>query len=1030
VGVTSESDPIRRPTKPIDPIGTVKRHWLKILVFGTALFLPLSLLPFMFQQPYYLAIGKLRISPATATFIARYEETPIAPYYKDYVRTQVDRMKEPEILEKAIDKLPANIKPIFAPEGISLSSAVTILGKQLKVKHIMGTHLILLNLSRGSPRGLAEIINNVMEVYLEKLQTEEEGKDHRRLIYLNKEKERLDGEIVIYGNRYKQIAESVGTSSFSELYNIHNGQVAALQKEYVAAYANRAEKENLLMAAKREADFLKGISLDPLVDEMVEKDESLWDTAWWTYKTLQEMRASLDGVTKDNPDRKYVEERMKGMSKYLGKLRSEVRDRAHRIIYEKRDVEIKQKIIKAESAFEAAKEEEQEILQELHRAKAQSAKTSQNMLEGQQVETRLKSLREVVNRIGNRITELKLESRAPGRVSLESRARKPEIPAGSNLKQLFIIVFMLPFGLVTVICFLFDLTDNRVRSRKDVVNALGAPPTWPISDYLVTGGKGIPFSNVTLDDPSNVVSKAIRSLAVKLNKEREEHAAKLTVVTGVDSKSGVTEILLNTAHAMALICEKVLVIDLNFVNPTLGRLVEVEEESKGLVDFLLGRAEIQECIVRDEKRGLDLLPAGHRPTRDELALLNKSKILKMLNSLKDQYEFLFVDTVPILVSDLTEFLVVRADIVTLVIQGDRSLYKNLYLAGDVLIRFEIPAIAPVLNWGAPRYRSKGQKIVYNILRPIQRRMTEQPEVTADEADEDPLAKVSPEGSETEEVAGKTESQTRHFWDRIRRKTPPKSKPVLILMGLGMAAALVGGYAAKSKELPLLSEGKTGQQSVKVSGSVKSLPQTRKPIQPVRVVPVQDARQTAMAKGVEEQQAPLGKHGIALDLFPEEDLEEFFKADVLAAMQEKSFSDWPVKHPADTGLKTDPGKPDPGLETEVATQKKVEGKTGALKGESWILRQRPKAYTIQLLGVADKASLVHFVKTHGLEGNIACFHKKHKRRDWYSLIYGLYPDKASALKGARLLPERLREAGPWVRRLGSIQQDISKQKNTG
>jgi len=246
----------------------------------------------------------------------------------------------------------------------------------------------------------------------------------------------------------------------------------------------------------------------------------------------------------------------------------------------------------------------------------------------------------------------------------------------------------------------------------------------------------------------------------------------------------------------------------------------------------------------------------------------------------------------------------------------------------------------------------------------------------------------------------------------------------------MAAALAVGYVAKSKELPLPSRGKAEQLTAKVSGSVKSAPQARRPIQAVKISTDQHMRQTVMAKGVEEEHAPLGKHGIPLDLFPEQDLEDFFGADVFAAAQEESSSDKPVNLPAGPGFKTGPGKPNPDLEVEVTAQKRVEDNSDSLKRESWILRQRPNAYTIQLLGVADKASLVQFVRTHGLEGNIAYFYKKHKRGDWYSLIYGLYPDKTRALREARLLPERLQKAGPWVRNFGSIQLEIERTKKHG
>jgi len=75
-------------------------------------------------------------------------------------------------------------------------------------------------------------------------------------------------------------------------------------------------------------------------------------------------------------------------------------------------------------------------------------------------------------------------------------------------------------------------------------------------------------------------------------------------------------------------------------------------------------------------------------------------------------------------------------------------------------------------------------------------------------------------------------------------------------------------------------------------------------------------------------------------------------------------------------------------------------------------------------------LLEFVRTHGLEGNTAYFYKRNKGREWYALIYGLYPDKGSAVREVGLLPEHLRKSGPWVRSFGSIQRDISRKEDVG
>lgn len=709
-----------KSAKPIDPVESLVRHWFMIIVFSMIGFMISIPLIIILSTPYYDATGKLRIAPVIPAFIAQTEDFSITAYYHDYVRTQVNRIQNQEILEQAIKRLPEEIKDEFIPDETSLSFAATVLGRRLAVSQVPDTHLIQIYLDGDSPSGLAEIVNSIMEVYLDNLQQEEDGKDNKRLQYLQDEKDRLEIEIAQQSEILEKVAVKAATSTFSEEFNIHTRQLQDLQEAYTRAYSTRVLKENAYKQAAWEADALSKVSLQPLIDEMVEKDESLWDTSFWTYTKLQEIRASLDGLTGDNPDRKYIDERMNGMQLYMRELRNDVRKRADDIINRKRDVEIAEKLILSESEYIAAKNVEEKLRAERDVVQAKASETSALMLKGMQIEVKLTHIRGLLDRMNDRIHELRLESRAPGRVSMESPARKPDRPAGSNTKKLIVVFLLLVIGSITCAVIVYDYMDKRVRSVKDVMNALGFSPTWPISDYRVSGKKNIPFSRVTLDDPTHIVAIAIRSLAVRLDKERTVHNAKLAVFSGVDPESGTTGIWLNTAHAMTRLCEKVLIIDGNILGP--GLLDDYTAAEKGLVDLLQGKADLQQCIVHDNERGLDVIQTGHVPSKEELLQLDNIKLLHHLDALRNIYDFILIDTASVLTSDFTEYLIVKADIGVIVIQGDRSYYENLYRTAEIMSKFEISAVAAVLNWGAPRHISKVEAAINGFLLSVKERV--------------------------------------------------------------------------------------------------------------------------------------------------------------------------------------------------------------------------------------------------------------------------------------------------------------------
>ena len=83
----------------------------------------------------------------------------------------------------------------------------------------------------------------------------------------------------------------------------------------------------------------------------------------------------------------------------------------------------------------------------------------------------------------------------------------------------------------------------------------------------------------------------------------------------------------------------------------------------------------------------------------------------MLKALKSEYDVILIDTQPVLTSDLTEFLCTVADVAVLVVQGDRSLYREVFHTVDILLKLEIPALASVLNWGSPRLVKRIQRLM-------------------------------------------------------------------------------------------------------------------------------------------------------------------------------------------------------------------------------------------------------------------------------------------------------------------------------
>jgi DamX protein len=89
------------------------------------------------------------------------------------------------------------------------------------------------------------------------------------------------------------------------------------------------------------------------------------------------------------------------------------------------------------------------------------------------------------------------------------------------------------------------------------------------------------------------------------------------------------------------------------------------------------------------------------------------------------------------------------------------------------------------------------------------------------------------------------------------------------------------------------------------------------------------------------------------------------------------------------------------------------------GLEWLRRQNPSHYVIQLVGTRDASAARRFVDSHALTGKGGSIALSHENKPWHVVIYGVYPDAASARAAIHALPEPLRAGAPWPRSVASV-----------
>jgi Mrp family chromosome partitioning ATPase/uncharacterized protein involved in exopolysaccharide biosynthesis len=684
-----EALPFGKPNKPLDLFGFIKRYGLFILGIGAFLFTLTVPIVLLISKPNFEVRALMRIDPVIPSVITKSEDPSIINYYSDYSNTQSRRMMDFENLKKTVEKLTPEQKNSIFYDGLPTKVCAEILGNMIKVSPVPGTHLLELTISGPKKKGLAPVLNNLMQIYLDKVRNSNQMEDNERLDYLRNEKEALSNDIATIEEKLNILTREISTADFAESYNMANKKAGELQQISVNALYDRITAQNRFGEVQQNNQALLRVSLDPMVEERVRGDQSLNSTSSWTYQQQQQLRSSTEGLSSGNPDRIFVEERMKAMSDYEKKLQYEVRSSARQIVYGKRDYEQKKELLQSKFKAENARNTETEVLRELENAKNESVRISLGLHLGESLKANLKHKRDLLDQIDTRIHELELEGKAPLHIAIESFAREPDAPAGSNTKKLMIVFFGLSFGSVFVLFFGVEFFDNRIRRQEEVRHALGYPPAKEITKSK----SGAPFHQLFDHDPDGVTARTIRSLAVKFMHEKKEHHSQVLLFSASEHGAGTTSICLNCARALAMLVPKVLLLEAVKNTPPLDALMESGAPS-GFTELLRSTASADDCIVRGLNGLPDTICFGN-PTGG--SALPQQHITDVMQQLRGIYDIICIDAAPVLESSLTEHLALHTDLVVLVVHGDNSMYRDLRAAAEAFVRLEVPAIAPILN---------------------------------------------------------------------------------------------------------------------------------------------------------------------------------------------------------------------------------------------------------------------------------------------------------------------------------------------
>jgi len=195
----------------------------------------------------------------------------------------------------------------------------------------------------------------------------------------------------------------------------------------------------------------------------------------------------------------------------------------------------------------------------------------------------------------------------------------------------------------------------------------------------------IPFSIapeshlIDLDRLNEMPGEEFRSLRTRLNHIQGQQNIHTVVVTSASPAEGKTFTAANLALAQAQLSENaVLLADFDLRRPVVHNLFQAER-SPGLSDYLLDGVPLESVIKRIGNTNLYFLPAGS-PVKNPLELLNLRQVKTLVQSLPRLFNWVIIDTPPLLFSADANLLSTITDGVLMVVRIGATTYDNVIRA--------------------------------------------------------------------------------------------------------------------------------------------------------------------------------------------------------------------------------------------------------------------------------------------------------------------------------------------------------------
>jgi len=636
----------------------LKRHWFLGSVVW-CIIVALATLAALSGEPTYEAYGKLRFKKENTTSALatgsgeKFGKLDSVNSKDTPLDTEAEVIRSAPIVNQTIESL--NLKD---EEGEPVT--YDDFNKGLNVETISGTDILSVSYESRQPEEAIEIVNTIMEIYL------------KNNILTNRSEAVAAREFI--DAQLPKVEESVRKSA-SALRNFkEQNKIVDLQQEAQSTVAAIDNLNQEIGATRAAIEKNRGLATELQKKIGMSSEEALVRKTLNESVAFQEVFEELKQVEQqlvverarfqdENPTIINLQEKKAALEALLQQREKQVLGRNLSTPYEdfpentpgsqagKLQDTITENLIASEAELQALTNQLVTLIQVRDSYKQRVndlpklEQTQRDLV--QKLETAQASYKLLLN---NREQVQLAENQNVGNAQIASPAIASPYPNSS--KKLVLMAGIVVGSLLYVVTtFLLELMDRSMKTTKEVRNIFN----YTLLGMIPYPRKKVPFNLMKIEDaapehqvrdlPQSTISETYKMLQANLRFLSPDQDLKVIVVTSSVPKEGKSTVSSNLAAAIAQLGRQVLLIDADLHHPQQHHIWQLTNEV-GLSEVIVSQATLEKAVTT-VMPNLHVLPSGVIPP-NSLALLGSNRMNTLIKDFSRTYDFVIIDTSPLL----------------------------------------------------------------------------------------------------------------------------------------------------------------------------------------------------------------------------------------------------------------------------------------------------------------------------------------------------------------------------------------------